>query len=136
MATEAFESWAPKEIRRLRQEADVMQLALDRYQAAQGRKPKSTPNGSVSTNDSQGRRSKYGALFTKWVDASQNGPIGYATMEQIARDAGFDSMNKNLLRSTVHAAKQAGRVLPVGDGYVWQESSLETASPVQEDTVS
>ena len=129
---DAFESWAPREIRRLREEADVLQLAYDRFTAAQGgRKPRAS-NGESPAGEGQGRRSKYDALFVKWREASRAGPIGYEEMEQIAREIGFN-LGKNLLRSTVHAAKKAGRVQAVGDGYVWKLPETAAASPDQED---
>lgn len=119
--TDAFEVWAPREIKRLREEADVLQLALDRFVGAQGgpqRKPRPAPMSNAQSGEGQGRRSKYEPLFVAWAEASREHPINYGEMGRLAREAGVE-MNQNLLRSTLHSQKQLGRVRPEGDGYVW-----------------
>ena len=117
---DVFEVWAPREVQRLRQEADVLQLALDRFLASRQSSPSAKSQEADPNGNGQSRKPKHDALFNRWAEASASAPIGYDDMERIAAEQGV-AMNRSLLRSTVHAQKQTGRVRVEGDGYVWQK---------------
>ncbi len=135
---ELFEQWASREIHRLRNEADVLQLACDRYLASQGGKVRTVTGAltAASTANAAGqRRSKYESLFVAWANASREHPISYDDMEQVAREVG-SPISRDILRSTLFAQKRIGRVKAVDHGFVWIVEQTETAPTQEGDAVS
>jgi hypothetical protein len=134
MTKPPFPDWAPREIARLRQEADALQRALDLYL---GR-----PSGAgvfdgpklVHTNDgSRSKISKYEPMFKAFEAAGR--VLTLDDMLNIAQQAGF-SLNRANLRSQVFVQKTLGRARVEGNGYVWQLSKIETALPEEKSAVS
>ena len=126
--TEAFEIWAPREISRLRQEAETLQSALESYLSAKGGTRKSRAQVS---NDGPARKSKHERLFSRWAEASRDRPISYSEMEAIAEEEQA-GVTRTQLRTIVHTQKQSGRVRAEGDGYVWTNNETEPMPSTKE----
>jgi hypothetical protein len=123
---EPFEIWAPKKIRALREEADMLERALTTYQSDN----LIMENGELfapttarvqlrvapSRQSTGGRPQKYGALIGVLESFADYG-MAVKDMAAAAKEVGTP-MEPNVLRSFIWIKKKRGEFVQVGDRIV------------------
>lgn len=124
-----FQEWAPGEIKRLRAEADALELILRRYLADEAPEaPKTNGAGhSASAGDSarvrsQGQPRPKNAIMSDFINRSGSTGVKAAEIHRFAQEDPAIGLGTNASRAMLWGLKKQGRVI-LRDGRYYGKDS-------------